>query len=413
MENTNIVKQAVILAAGQNSRFAPFIRQRHKCTFPLLGEPIVAKTIKSLKLAGIEKIEVIKSPKDKEIVKIINDLSEEIKGVKIRLYDQKKPLGMGNALLESGIDFQDRFLLLNPQQINIDEHLSLLNMQDADVANSRNVVLFAQKTDQPQKYGILALDGNKVKGVIEKPIDMSGLSDMRILGIYLITSGFIEFLRSFPISEYQFEEALDKYSRENNVVAFEDSKPAVSLKYAWDLFSLTDYIFGQFPDKPRIHPNTQIHHTALLSGPVVVEEGAKIYEYAIIQGPCFIGKNALVGSYCKVRKGSVLEEGVEVENNAEIKHSIISKNTHVHSGFIGDSIIGEEVRIGANFITANRRLDRKSIRIKIKEKLVDTEMSFLGAMIGDGVKIGIHCGTNPGVIIEKDSIILPGMIIKG
>lgn len=412
MNNVSIVKQAVILAAGQSSRFVPFIRQEHKCTFSLLGESIIARTIKNLKLAGIEKIEIVKSSKDKEIVKIVNALSKEVKGVEIRLYDQKEPLGMGNALLESGIDFQDRFLLLNPQQINIYEHLCLLRDQGADIANSQNVVLFAQKTNQPQKYGMLALDGNKVKGVIEKPASISGLSDMRVLGIYIITSGFIDFLRTSPVSEYQFEEALDKFCQNNNVVAFKDNEPAVSLKYAWDLFSLTDHIFNQFPNKPKIHPNTQIHPTALLSGPVIVEEGAKIYEYAIIQGPCFIGKNSLVGSYCKLRKGSVLEEGAEVENNVEVKHSIIGKNTHVHSGFIGDSIIGKDVRIGANFITANRRLDRKNIRVKIKEKLVDTELSFLGAMIGDGVKIGIHCGTNTGVIIEKDSVVLPGTIVK-
>jgi NDP-sugar pyrophosphorylase family protein len=167
----------------------------------------------------------------------------------------------------------------------------------------------------------------------------------------------------------------------------------------------------QFPNKPDIDPQAKVDPSARISGPVIIEEGTHIYEYAIIKGPCYIGKNAVVGSYCKVRKETVLEEGVELQNSVDVKHSIIGQGTHVHSGFIGDSIIGENVRIGANFITANRRLDRKKVRVLIKGKMVDTRSSFFGSLIGDKAKIGIHCGTNPGVVIPEDSVVAPGTIV--
>lgn len=218
-------------------------------------------------------------------------------------------------------------------------------------------------------------------------------------------------MRTLKSSEYQLEEALDKYARENEVVAVESKYPTLSLKYAWDVFKIVSYRFSQFAVGPEIRRGAHVGAGAVISGPVVVEEGAEIHEYAVIQGPCYIGKNAVVGTYCKVRKEAVLEEGVELQNSVEVKHSIIGRNTHVHSGYIGDSIIGEDVRIGAGFITANRRLDRKTVRVPIKGEKVDTKNSFFGSLIGDRAKIGIHCGTNPGTVIAQDSVIMPGTIV--
>ncbi|KKT66521.1 MAG: Bifunctional protein GlmU [Candidatus Curtissbacteria bacterium GW2011_GWC1_44_33] len=62
----NIPQQAVILAAGEFSRFVPFRRDRHKSTFSIFGEHLIVQTIRGLKDAGVTKIEIVKSPEDKE-----------------------------------------------------------------------------------------------------------------------------------------------------------------------------------------------------------------------------------------------------------------------------------------------------------------------------------------------------------
>ncbi|MFZ5932900.1 MAG: sugar phosphate nucleotidyltransferase [Patescibacteria group bacterium] len=396
-----VPQQAVILAGGESSRFIPFQRDRHKSTFSIFGEPIIAQTIQSLETAGVKKIEIVKSPRDEAIERLIEMTQPR---VAINFHTQEKPLGMADALLKPSEQLDDRFLLVNAQQINVNDHLGLLSKE-------RGVVLFSQKTAEPQRYGILALDGNRVTRIVEKPKDVSGLSDQRILGIYILTRDFLNFMKTLKVSQYQFEEALDKYARENEVVAEETEYPTLSLKYAWDLFKIVHYRFSQFADSPEIRRGAHVGRGAVISGPVIVEEGAQIHEYAIVQGPCYIGKNTVVGSFCKVRKETVLEEGVELQNMVDVKHSIIGRNTHVHSGFIGDSIIGEDVRIGANFVTANRRLDRRTVRVDIKGEPVDTLSSFFGSLIGDRVKVGIHCGTNPGVIIPEDTVVMPGTIV--
>jgi acetyltransferase-like isoleucine patch superfamily enzyme len=47
------------------------------------------------------------------------------------------------------------------------------------------------------------------------------------------------------------------------------------------------------------------------------------------------------------------------------------------------------------------------VKATVKEKEVDTGLSFLGATIGDKAKIGIHVSTMPGVIIGSDAVIGP------
>ncbi len=76
-------------------------------------------------------------------------------------------------------------------------------------------------------------------------------------------------------------------------------------------------------------------------------------------------------------------------------------------------MIGEDCRIGAGFITANRRFDRRNILIEVKGEKVDSGMSSLGVFVGNNVHIGIHAGTMPGTVIGTSVTISPGTIAKG
>lgn len=375
----------------------------------MMGESVISQTIRALGKAGVQDILVIQSPGDASLKEAL--VGAVSTGTRVSYHVQEHALGMGNAILSVKEYLKDRFLVVSPQQINIDEHLSLVSDMHAG-HDKEPLLLFSQETDNPQKYGMLALDGQRVTRVVEKPDSLEGLSNQRILGIYILDLSFLEFMNRFETTEYQLEAALDQYAREEKIIAIPSDYPTLSLKYAWDLFAIAHHRFAKMDNQQCIHSTADIHPTAIITGPVCIEEGARIFEYAVIEGPVYIGKNAVVGSYCKVRKESILEEGVELQNNVEVKHSIIGGGTHIHSGFIGDSIIGEEGRIGAGFITANRRLDRKSVGVRIKGKWVDTKSSFFGSLIGDKVSIGIHCGTNPGTVVPSRSEIMPMTMIS-
>jgi len=80
-----------------------------------------------------------------------------------------------------------------------------------------------------------------------------------------------------------------------------------------------------------------------------------------------------------------------------------------HHNYVGDSIIGEECNFGAGAKIANLRLDKKSIEMAH----IDTKRRKLGAIIGDGVQIGINACINVGSIIGNNTLIGPGATVSG
>ncbi len=76
----------------------------------------------------------------------------------------------------------------------------------------------------------------------------------------------------------------------------------------------------------------------------------------------------------------------------------------LHRNYIGDSILGNHVLMGAQAVTANLRFDGKTIR--------DTNLIKFGVVIGDRAKIGVNTTCLPGVKIGQQAFIGPGEIVK-
>jgi len=94
MNEKFLTGQAVILAAGESSRFWP-LNQKHKSLIKIMGRPLIFYTIESLKKAGIKDIIIVQGPK--------KDIEEELKDYQpnIKYVIQEEPKGMGNALWQA------------------------------------------------------------------------------------------------------------------------------------------------------------------------------------------------------------------------------------------------------------------------------------------------------------------------
>lgn len=156
-----------------------------------------------------------------------------------------------------------------------------------------------------------------------------------------------------------------------------------------------------------------IENGAHLLGPITVAETARIRSGAYIEGPAFIDEEADVGPNCYIRPFTSIGKKVRIGNACEIKNSMIMDHTHIgHLSYVGDSIIGEGGNLGAGTITANYRLDAGTIKMMVKDKIVDSEKKKLGAILGDNVKTGINALLMPGIKVGKDSWIGPNLIVQ-
>lgn len=395
--------QVVILCAGKSSRLYP-LNNSHKSLISIAGEPIISHTLRSIKKSGITDVILVTGP-DNLFRTILGDGKKY--GLKIKYAVQNKPTGMGDALICAAPFINSDFFLINAHRVEFNEL-----KEDIDTKRNSNnkAILLASEAEEKliSSYGSLKVRGDRVLGLVEKPKN-NAPSNLKVIGIYFLNQEFIKVLRSVKPQEYSLETALDEFAKADQVRFVISRHEAVTLKYPWDLIELKNYLFKKL--RRHISKKTDISKDAKIIGPVFIEDGAVIFDNAVIKGPCYIGRNSFVGDNCLIRNGSSIEQKVKIGAFMEIKNSLILEGSSSHSGFIGDSIIGRNCKIGALFGTANVRLDRGYIKSMVKEADVETNLKALGAIIGDNTVLGSRVTIMPGVIIGNNVNIGPSTTV--
>lgn len=386
--------QAVILAAGASSRFVPFTEDGHKALFEVMGKAFIDYTFESLERAGIDEKILVVSP-NSELAKLKD---------KARIVVQQEPKGMGNALKQCD-GLEDQFVLISPYYFNAEDFIAPMRKKSEETG--ARLVLATQETSTPWKYGMLELEKDKATKIIEKPTKGKEPSKMKAQSIYLLPKEIIGYLSKIKEHQYSFEDALQLYMKEKDVRAVNTGIGTASIKYPWDVFDAMEKIMDRFLDV-EIHDSAQIDESVTIKGKVFIGQNTRIFNNAVINGPCYIGPGCVIGNNSLVRESACLEEGASIGMNTEVKHSYIGKNSSIHSGFVGDSIIGKDCKIGAGFITANRRTDRQNITPDVNGMKRESGKSFLGSIIGNRTRLGIRVSTMPGVIAGNDCLIGPG-----
>lgn len=393
--------QAVILAAGKSSRFEPFTSFSHKSMVKVLGKPLLEHTLVEVKKSGIDDV-VIVVGENSTIEQEIGDGKRL--GLKITYVTHLGAKGGGAALLEAKAYLQERFFLLNPYRLDFEKFAE--DMQKLQTSDEMVVLLTKRPTSTA--FGVAEINGIKVTGVVEKPEKILD-HHLHIIGMYLLNKSFIEILEQTPLEHYHLEKALDTYAKKGGVTFLLTKEETVSLKYAWDLLAIKDYLLSRLQSFQAQDADVSPH--AVISGTVYIDEGAKIMEGAVVKGPAYIGKHAVIGTDAIIRNGVDIEEGAIIGARMEIKNTLVMENTTTHSGFIGDSVVGASTKIAAYVCTANARLDRQPVTTVVKGEKVSSGLKHLGAIVGSNANIGIRVSLMPGVIIGEGSIIGPSTTV--
>lgn len=143
-----------------------------------------------------------------------------------------------------------------------------------------------------------------------------------------------------------------------------------------------------------------------------IDASAKIFEYAVIEPPCYIGKNTTVGPLAHIIPYNFIGDDCVVGTFSVVKASVILEGTHIpHLNYVGDSIIGRNCNLGAGTKIANLRFDEKNVKINYHGKRIDSGRKKLGAVIGDNVKTGINASILSGVKIGSGCQIGPAVLV--
>jgi len=182
-------------------------------------------------------------------------------------------------------------------------------------------------------------------------------------------------------------------------------------KYVWEaLRQIPSYL--QFRLKPGVLG--ELVGKPFISESVFIGSGTIVEQGAMLKGPAWIGENCHIRSGCYVRENVIVGNGVVMGNSSEFKNCIIFDEAQVpHFSYVGDSILGYKVHLGAGAILSNVKLDRAEISVLATDGMIATGLKKFGAIVGDRSEIGCNVVINPGSVIGRDCIIYPGANFRG
>jgi bifunctional UDP-N-acetylglucosamine pyrophosphorylase/glucosamine-1-phosphate N-acetyltransferase len=217
---------------------------------------------------------------------------------------------------------------------------------------------------------------------------------------------------TFPEKARHFEQSVDlttlltRVAREWAVDGVEfDRWQAV--RYPWDLLEATEWALDGLSAKIA----GKVNEYAEIRGDVRVEPGATIDSGVVIEGPALIRSGATVGPNAYVRGATVIGEDASVGHAVEIKNSVLMPGASAnHLSYVGDSVLGPDVNLGAGTTVANLRHDDGDVQAGTERR--STGRRKFGAVFGPSVKTGIDTSVYPGTMLPAESWTLPGENVR-
>ena len=330
--------QAVILAAGKSTRTFPLTQTTPKPLLPVANKPILEYHLDALQDIADEAVIVVGYRKD--LIK--KHFGEKFGSLRIRYAEQSEALGTGHAVMAAKDFIKDDFLLMMGDDI--------YRRKDIEKCMELPFSILAKEVDDPSSFGVLQVEGNIVKNIVEKP--QQYVSNLASCALYkLDKSIFSEPLRKSPRGEYEIIDMLHGLIQRDKLqyVVTEHWWPIV---YPWDMLAAdNDFRKGNIVGK-----NTKI------TGKV---------------------GNSSIGSNCSIK-------GV-------VRNSIIMDFTIVEEGsVVEDSILGSHVFFNGKAFSG------KEVISMVKGRAI--KVPSMGAVLGDYVKAE-NVLLKPGVKVGANNLI--------
>jgi UDP-N-acetylglucosamine diphosphorylase/glucosamine-1-phosphate N-acetyltransferase len=398
--------KAVILAAGEGKRLRPITSTRPKTMIPLAGRPYLAHTISGLKEVGIKHIILVVGYKENLIKDYFKNYHKRF-NIKIEFITQKNYLGTAHATgyAKEFID-KEPFLLMYGD-IVVDRTVFKDIIQKFNEIQTDGLISLV-KVDNPENFGIISLDPNDyVEKITEKPRPELKLGNLANAGIFIFDSMIFDAIDNTKKSirnEYELTDSMESLIRQSNKKIYGliiKDKFWSDIGLPWQIIEANTYLMNNL--KPNILGN--IEKNVTISGKVYIGKNTDVRAGTYIQGPCYIGND------CKIGPNAFIRPYTSIGNNchigiSEVKNSLIFSNTNIpHFNYVGDSIICENVNLGAGTKLSNLRFDNQSIKMSINGKLIDSGQKKLGAVIGPNSQTGINASIMCGKKIGENSII--------
>lgn len=160
----------------------------------------------------------------------------------------------------------------------------------------------------------------------------------------------------------------------------------------------------------------QVHPQAIIEGAVYIAQDAIVGPTAYIQGPCYIGPGAEVRHGAFIRGNVYIGANAVVGHTTEVKGAIFLDEAKAgHFAYVGDSLLGYKVNLGAGTKLANLKLNGGEVKVRLpgSTEIVGSGLKKLGAIMGDESQTGCNAVLSPGTLLLAKTAVLPCVHFHG
>jgi NDP-sugar pyrophosphorylase family protein len=192
-------------------------------------------------------------------------------------------------------------------------------------------------------------------------------SDLANVGAYVFLPDVFDWIDRTPPNpkrkEIEITDTLQSMIDAELPVRCHQVKEWYELGKPWDIIGLNEMLLrrttGQRGAKTDLGPRVRVGEGTL------IEATAKVIGPSIIGRDCRIKGRAIVGPYCSVGDGSVID-------GAKVEGSVLMEACRVEEGAtVGHSVLGPHSFVGGRATLADRDPHGRSIRLRIKDKWLD------------------------------------------
>ena len=391
--------KAIILAAGEGIYLSPFSETQPISMIGVAGRTMLDNTFGLLKSAGINDIFiVVRHKKDKLIERL---QQQDHNGLNLHYVEQKRKLGIGHAVMQikNKISPGEYFLLLYGDTLTAENIFSKVQQS---FHSFKCPVASICLPPSNQMFGNVFLNARmEITKIVEKPKG-NNLGNYVLSGVFVLPASFFKLLKS---SGNSMEKALKKVVAEEGLRASMWEDEWLDVVYPWEILTANKMIMDSWQES-SIAKTATLEANVTLHGIVRIEAGAIIKSGAVLEGPCCIGKGSYIGNNSLIRSYTSVGKNCKVGSGVELKNCVVMDNSQIgRLSFVGDSVLGENVDMGAGCMTVNRTVDWKPISVKNGKRPMGTGMTKLGAFLGDGVVVGAGNTLQPGMVVAPGKIL--------
>jgi len=392
---------AVILAAGEGRRLEPLTNRRPKPMVPVANRPLLEHVLEAVVAAGIDHVVFVVGYRQERIRNHFGDGDEW--GIDVEYVEQSTQLGTGHAVLQAEPAVNGPFVVVNGDRI-VDP--SIVTTVCDRAASGETPTVAVTRVDNPQAYGVVSLEGDRVVAIDEKP-DVPVETGRINAGVYGFSPAIFEAIRETTTAgELTITATLNDVASAAGVYAVSYDGRWLDVSNLWDLLAVNAALIGA----DEAASESTVGEAVASETTGAHADSVSVADDAVLADTVRVGPNVTLGGATAIGRNATVEAGAVVENAVVFPDAVIGAGAVVRG-----AIVAGNARIGPNATVAGEPAtvvvgDAVHHDVALSGVVGDNATIGAGATLTDGAVVGDDVAAEAGVVV--DGRVAPGAVVR-